>query len=281
LTKGIPPQWAGKNTGGIQEKSTGGIQGMKSIDSGELLYSVENQIARVTINRPEKMNALDSVLVNDLYELFCRIDEDESVRVVVIRGAGEKAFVAGADIGEIHRMDDTFAFRAYVGYNVRLLDKMMTLSQPIVAAINGYAFGGGCAIAMACDLVVATDRSKFGTQEINMGFVGNGTMLTLLAGKQKAAEMTMLGGVISAEEAQRMMLVNRVVPPDQLEETVNSLCAGLVRQSPFALKMTKQVIYNALDTGIRAAGTYETDAAAVCYNTPQCKTALSRFVNKN
>ncbi|MDR1193935.1 MAG: enoyl-CoA hydratase/isomerase family protein [Peptococcaceae bacterium] len=253
---------------------------MKSIDSGELLYSADQKIANVTINRPEKMNALDSALIDDLYELFCQIDGDETVRAVVVRGAGGKAFVAGADIGEIYRMRDTFKFRSYIDHNVRLFNKMMTLSQPIIAAINGYAFGGGCALAMSCDLVVATDRSKFGTQEINMGFVGNGTALTLLAGKQKAAEMTMLGGVISAEEAYRLMLVNRLVPPDKLEETVSGLCEGLLRQSSFALKMAKQVIYNALDAGFRAAGSYETDAATVCYNTPQCQAAIDSFVNK-
>ena len=246
----------------------------------DLLHSVTDQVAYIVINRPEKLNAFDSSLTKELFTLLCDIDENPDIRVVIIRGAGGKAFVAGADIAELHRMRDVREFQRYFDSNVRLYAKIRNLSQPVVAMVDGYAFGGGCGLVLACDLVFATTNSKFGTQEINMGFVGNGAALVALAGRQKAAELTMLGGTISAEEAHRIMLVNKVVPQEQLEDTVNGICATLKKKSPHALKMSKKVINMALEGGYNAACCYESDVAAVCFETEECKGAIAAFVNK-
>ena len=253
---------------------------LQSLENQNLLYSVEDGVATITINRPEKLNPLNLQLINDMYELLCSVDADPDVRVVLLRGSGDKAFVAGADIEEFYQMENSFAFLHYLQDNVRLVNRIMCLSQPVIAAVNGYAFGGGCALAMASDLVIATKRSKFAVQEINVGFPGNGSSLTFLVGRQKAAEMTMLGGTYTAEEAKAMMLVNWVVEPEEFEPQISKICGQLKRKSPYALKMAKQVIFNALNTGFSAAGDYEINVASCCFETKPCRAALEAFVKK-
>lgn len=254
---------------------------MSALETKELLYSVEDGIATITVNRPDKLNALNTEVVNGLHALIDAIDGDRSIRVVVLRGTGDKSFVAGADIGEFAEMEDSFAFRSYFDSNIKLCAKISNLSQPVICAVDGYALGGGCALTLASDFVIATDRSSFGVLESNMGFVGNGSSLTRLCGRHKAAELTMLGLVIDAQEAYRLFLVNRVVSPEQLDEEVDKLCRKLIRRSYFMLKMTKQTIRTALDTGLSHANDFETDAAVTCFDTKECQAAIEKFLNKN
>ena len=253
---------------------------MKSIENGELQYAVENEIASITFNRPEKLNPLNITMVMDLYEILDEIDGDESIRVVVLRGAGRKAFIAGADISEFGEMENHFEFREYIQQNCKTYMKIMQISQPVIAAVNGFAFGGGCGMVLSSDIVVATTNSMFATQEISLGFPGNGTTLTNLVGKHKAAELTMLGNVFSAEEAYRLMIANRLVMPEVLDDTVAQICKELKAKSFYGLKMAKRVIYNALDSGISASSAFEADAAGMCFSTPQFKAAVEGFLQK-
>lgn len=245
-----------------------------------MLYEVKENIATITVNRPDKMNALNSRLVDDITGLLEEINENTEIRAVVIKGAKCKAFIAGADIGELHQMKDTFEFRRYYQKNVHMADVMMNMDQPVIVAIDGYAFGGGTALSLSADFVICTDRSKFGTMEVNVGFPGNGSMLTKLVGKQKAAELTMLGSEFDAQEAYRMMLVNKIVKPEELNSAVEDLCSQIKQKSYYAVKMAKRVIYITLNSGLAAAGAYESDASAVCFLTEDCQNLIDNFVNK-
>jgi enoyl-CoA hydratase len=255
---------------------------MKSIENGELLYSVEDGTATITINRPEKLNALHFALIEDLGALLARIDRDEAVRVVLLTGAGEKAFVAGADVKEFYAMNNSGEFRRYLDTMINRINLgIRRLSKPVIAAVDGYAFGGGLALVLASDLVFATAKSKFGAQEINMGIVGNNAALAILIGQQKASEYTMLGTSFNAEEARHMLLVNKVLENRAaLDDEVKNVVNLLLKKSPMALYYAKRVITLALDAGMAAGVGMEVDAGAACYDTPECRAAME-FFNKN
>ena len=214
-----------------------------------ILYEKADGIATVTINRPAVRNALNVATLEELRAAFGQIRDDSSIRVVIVTGAGEKAFVAGADISEIAPLTaaDGAAF-ARRGQSV--FDAIETLGKPSIAAVNGYALGGGCELAMACTLRVASENAMFGQPEVKLGIIpgyGGTRRLTRLVGKGRALEMLLTGEMISAAEALRIGLVNRVVASSELHSTTVALAKKIMANAPQAVRFCMQVVNEGLD----------------------------------
>lgn len=225
-----------------------------------LLYEIEaDGIAVVTVNRPDKLNALNATVIGELAEVAKQIGDDPAVRGVIITGAGSKAFVAGADIGELLEVDE----RSGEGLSERGNRAFLTIEQllkPVVAAVNGFALGGGCELAMACHIRFAAPNARFGQPEVKLGLIpgyGGTVRLPRLIGRGRALELLMTGGMIDAEEAHRIGLVNRVVPADQLLEESRKLLRTIAEQSPTAVRAVLETVDTTVDMEMEEALSYE------------------------
>src|SRR5579862_3198836 len=195
-------------------------------------------VAIVTINRPKVLNALNAPTIDELRRAMLDVQRDDAVRAIVLTGAGEKSFVAGADINELAMQTPTSGREHALG-GQHVFDLIENLGKPVIAAINGFALGGGCELAMACTLRVAADTARLGQPEINLGLIPGyaGTQrLSRLVGKGKAMEIILPGAPTGAAEAKRIGLVNRVVPASELMQTARTLAADLARQAPVAMR---------------------------------------------
>jgi len=215
-----------------------------------IIYEAEDGVARITINRPP-LNILNVETVLEITSALKTAKEDENVSIVLITGAGDRAFSAGAEVRDhmpdrVDRFLDAFNEMFYT---------LMEIDKPTIAAVNGYALAGGCELAMACDIVVASENARFGVPEINVGVFPPVALVLLpkLVGKVKALELVLTGDTVNAEEAKRLGLVNRVVPADKLGEEVNKVIAKLREKSPIVLKLTRMALYRALDVEFRKA----------------------------
>ena len=217
-----------------------------------LFHLAEDGIATVTVNRPDKLNALNATVISELAAVAGRIAEDPQVRGVVLTGAGPKAFVAGADISEL--ADITIATGADVAAKGQAAFRAIEqLTKPVVAAVNGFALGGGCELAMACHIRLASPNAKFGQPEVKLGLIpgyGGTVRLPRLVGRGRALELLLSANVIDAEEAMRIGLVNRVVPADQLLEVATALVRTILAQGPLAVALCLETVDRVLDTTI-------------------------------
>ena len=220
-----------------------------------LLYELADGIARVTINRPDKLNALNGTVIAELDEAVERIRTDSAVRAVLLTGAGTKAFVAGADIGEIGSqgaMDGQA--RAVAGQ--RMMRRLEQCGKPVLAAVNGFALGGGCELAMACHLRVASETAKFGQPEVKLGIgpgYGGTVRLPRLVGRGRALELLLTGAMIDAQEAWRIGLVNRVVPADQLLTEAGRLLRTILENGPLAVRACLELVDAGLEMTVDEA----------------------------
>lgn len=239
------------------------------------------RIAKITINRPDKLNALNIKTRQELAEALDELRVDDEIRVVVITGAGEKAFVAGADINE-------FAGRTAVQQRTVMKARSIFTAaedfpKPLIAMINGFCLGGGCELALSCDIRIAGERARFGQPEINLGIIpgGGGTQrLTRLIGEGKAMQMILTGEMIDAQEAWRLGLVNEVHPVDQLEDKTMEMAAKIADKSPIALSMAKTAVKNAARMNLREGLDSEIDLFALCFSSEDKEEGVRAFIEK-
>jgi enoyl-CoA hydratase len=246
-----------------------------------ILIERRGRVALITINRPDKLNALNIKTRQETAEALDELRTDDEIRVVVITGAGEKAFVAGADINE-------FAGRSAIQQRTVMKAKSIFTAaedfpKPIIAMINGFCLGGGCELALSCDIRIASDKSRFGQPEINLGIIpgGGGTQrLTRLVGEGKAMQMILTGEMIDAQEAYRIGLVNDVYPADQLESKTMELAAKIAEKSPVALAMAKTAVKNAARMNLREGLDQEIDLFALCFSSEDKEEGVRAFLEK-
>ena len=241
----------------------------------------QGRVAIITINRPDKRNALNIKTREEGAALLDQLREDDSVGVVVFTGAGDKAFVAGADIGEF--AGRTAITQREVMTSRSLFTAIDTFPKPVIAMINGYCLGGGCELALACDIRIASENASFGQPEINLGIIpgGGGTQrLPRLVGEGKAMEMVLTGEIIDARTAFTIGLVNHVVPADQLQAKTLEMANRIAEKSPIALQLAKEAVKLAsksnLDEGLRR----EVDLFALCFSTEDKNEGVSAFLEK-
>jgi enoyl-CoA hydratase len=209
-----------------------------------LLVATNDGVCTVTINRPDKLNALNSQVMRELDELFTALAADPQVKGVILTGAGEKAFVAGADIGELATQSPVDG-KEHTLRGQAVLERIETLGKPVIAAINGFALGGGCEIAMACHVRVASENAKLGTPEVKLGIMcgyGGTQRLARLVGRGRALELLLTGEMIDAAEAYRIGLVNKVVPRDGLLAEAEALLRRMLANGPLSLRFTLEAV---------------------------------------
>ncbi len=245
-----------------------------------LLVEDREGIRLVTLNRPDKLNALNQETIQELHAAFDEAAATPSVRVVVLTGAGPKAFVAGADISEMNELSPVQA-RDFSRHGQKLMVKIEQLGKPVIAMVNGFALGGGMELAMACHLRIASDNARFGQPEINLGLVpgfGGTQRLLRLCGRGVALELCLLGETIDATRALALNIVTRVVPRAELEAETLKLAGQLANSAPQAMRGILDAIVIAGEAGLEQGLEYETQAFAVAFSTDDMKEGTSAFL---
>ncbi len=247
-----------------------------------LLFEEQNQIATITFNRPKALNALNQELLQELAGLLDVIAGNEDWRVLVLTGAGEKAFVAGADITELATLNALQGkYFAKLGQDV--INRLQHLPIPVIAAVNGYALGGGSEMALACDFIYAADSAMFGLPEINLGLIpgfGGTQRLARLIGRNRAKELIFTGRMVKADEARDIGLVNKVCPADALMDEVLKTAALMAQKGKVSLRAAKQAINKGLDVDLATGCEIERDAFALCMASDDAKEGTTAFLEK-
>jgi enoyl-CoA hydratase len=243
--------------------------------------AVEDGIARVTLNRPDALNSLSIALLAELDAAATRIEREPTIRAAIVTGAG-RAFAAGADIEEIARLDRD-AGQAFARRGQAVFSHLENLEKPVVAAVNGFALGGGCELALACHVRIASSKAKFGQPEVKLGILpgfGGTQRLPRLVGRGKATELVLHGGHVSAEEALRIGLVNEVVEPDELLPRATKWLAECFANGPRALGASLRAIRDGLDRPLAAALELEAQIFGELCGTPEMKEGTAAFLGK-
>lgn len=249
-----------------------------------VLYQKQGQAAWITLNRPEARNAQDPITREELTGALKLGRDDDDVHLMVITGAGE-AFCAGGDVANFPQ--GPVDFMEKIGLQVkgkkRPNELIREIPKPIIAMVNGLALGAGMELAMACDMVIASEEAKFGQPEIKVGLIpgGGGTqILPRLVGEKKAKELVFTGNIISAREALQIGLINDVAPREELREKVEKLVANLLKKSPLILKFAKMAVNRSLETPLSAGLAYESDLCALCFGTEDLREGVRAFAEK-
>jgi enoyl-CoA hydratase len=247
-----------------------------------LLYAVSDGIARITLNRPDKLNALNGVVIAELGDAIGHVEGDPGVRGVILTGAGPKAFVAGADISEIAEQGASEGkARALAGQLV--FRRLERCGKPVIAAVNGFALGGGCELAMACHLRVASESAKFGQPEVKLGIgpgYGGTVRLPRLVGKGRALELLLTGQMIDAQEAWRIGLVNRVVPADRLLDEAEQLLRTILENGPLAIRACLEAVDAGLEMSLDQALLLEANHFGLLSGTADLREGTRAFLEK-
>ncbi|MCJ8500501.1 enoyl-CoA hydratase/isomerase family protein [Desulfatitalea alkaliphila] len=244
--------------------------------------ATEQGITTITFNRPKALNALNSALLEEFARAVEAVAADEEIRVLVLTGAGDKAFVAGADITELARLD-TLKAKVFINRGLSAINALTQLSIPVIAAVNGFALGGGLEIAMACDFIYASEKASFGQPEIKLGLIpgyGGTQRLPRIIGAAQAKELLFTGKMISAVEALRLGIVNKVVAPEALMDTVMATAREMAAMGRVSVRAVKQAVDNGLNADLTTALRIETDAFALCMASPDAKEGTSAFLEK-
>jgi len=249
----------------------------------EIIYEKEDRLAIITFNRPEVRNALNYRAIDEALEAVRNAETDDSVRVLILTGAGEKAFIAGADIGELRERNTMTELGSRSAQRRVLANLLETMSKPAIAAINGFAVGTGLELAMACTIRIASENAKFGLPEINLGIMpGNGgtQRLPRLVGEGRAMEMILTGELIDAPEAYRIGLVNKVVPQTELMNYVKELAQKLAAKPPLAVKLAKNAIRTGLNMTLNDGIEYENKLFAILCGSQDKQEGVAAFLEK-
>ena len=247
-----------------------------------ITYGKEDGVAVITFNRPKALNALNAALLAEFCTVLDSVENDTDVRVLILTGTGERAFVAGADITEIHQLGPLGAKR-FARRGAESIGRLCALPIPVVAAVNGFALGGGTEMALGCDFIYAAQSAKFGLPEINLGIIpgfGGTQRLPRLIGPGLAREMIYTGRMIDAEEALQMGLVNRVCPDDQLMETVRETAKLIAAKGRVSLRAAKHAINAGLNVDLASGLALENDAFALCLTSPDAREGTGAFLEK-
>jgi len=247
-----------------------------------LTLDVRERIARVTVNRPEKLNALNRATIDELHHAFTECAKRAEVGAVILTGAGSKAFIAGADIGELSRQTPVEG-REYARHGQRLFSRIETLGKPVLAAINGYALGGGCEIALACTLRYASSTARLGQPEVNLGLIpgyGGTQRLSRLVGRGKAQELILTGDMIDAAEGLRIGLINQVFAPDDLLPKTEAAAATILSRGPLAIRYAMEAIHRGLEMPLEEGLDYEATLFSVLCSSEDMKEGTLAFLEK-
>ena len=247
-----------------------------------ILFAVEEGVATLTFNRPKALNAMNSETMCELFDAITVCKNDGAIRVLVLTGAGEKAFVAGADISQMQALRPQEAL-AFMEQGIDTLRQLETLPKPVIAAVNGFALGGGTEITLACDIRFASQKAVFGQPEILIGLIpgwGGTQRLARIVGMGRAKELILGGGQIDAQRAYEIGLVNRVVAPEALLEETLKFAKKLAGLPAFALKMAKHSINFGYDLSLDNACRLESECCAQCFSTEDQKEGMQAFLEK-
>ena len=247
-----------------------------------IIVTAENGIGQITINRPSKLNALNRATIQELHDAFENLESNSDVRVIIITGEGEKAFVAGADISEFASFTIQEGAQLAAQGQELLFDFVENMKKPVIAAVNGFALGGGLELAMACHFRIASDNAKMGLPEVSLGVIpgyGGTQRLPQLIGKGRAMEMIMTAGMVSAEEGFHSGLVNHVVPQSELLDFTRGIAAKIMRNSPFAIGRAIKAINANFKDGVNG---FETEIRnfGKCFGTEDFKEGTTAFLEK-
>jgi len=247
-------------------------------DYQTILLDRNERIGIVTLNRPKEFNALNFQLVDELISALEELDRDDQIRCIVITGAGEKAFAAGADIKEMAELPPDEIIVGFERWH-----RIKSIGTPLIAAVGGYALGGGCELAMICDLIVASENARFGLPEILLGVIpsaGGTQRLTRTIGKYRAMEMILTGMQVSAQEMAAHGLVNRIVPKGEHLNEALRLAREIAEHAPIAVRQAKQAVLAALETSLEEGLNVEHQNVAVVFNTEDMREGMQAFIEK-
>ncbi|MFQ5483771.1 MAG: enoyl-CoA hydratase/isomerase family protein [Desulfobacterales bacterium] len=247
-----------------------------------IIYQEKEGIATITFNRPKVLNALNSKLLTELSSALAAVAENEDVRALVLTGAGEKAFVAGADINELAQLS-TLEAKFFARKGHQILDRFQALPIPVVAAVNGFALGGGTEIAIACDFIYASEKAVFGQPEIKLGLIpgfGGTQRLARLIGMNMAKEMILTGKMVTATEAKAIGLVNKVCSPDNLMDAVMQTARTMASKGKVSLRAAKDAINMGMNVDLASGCSLEIDAFAICLGSEDAREGTAAFLEK-
>ena len=253
------------------------------MDFDNLKIEKEDKITVVKINRPKVLNALNSNVLKELADVFQELENDEETRVIILTGEGQKAFVAGADISEMKDKNSVEA-KKFAETGHKAFNMIEKCSKPVIAAVNGFALGGGNELALACDMRFASDNAKFGQPEVGLGIIagfGGTQRLSKIIGEAKAKEILFTAKNIGAKEAKRLGLVNEVVEQEDLMEKVYEVAEDIAENAPQAIKMTKEAVNYSRGRSIEEGISFETQAFSYCFSTQDQKKGMEAFLNKD
>jgi enoyl-CoA hydratase len=247
-----------------------------------LLFEVSEKIARITFNRPNVLNALNRKTMDELGDCLKKVRADDDIRVLILTGAGEKAFIAGADINELSQQTPVDG-REFTLYGQEIIHRLETLGKPAIAALNGFALGGGCELALACTLRIASRNAKLGQPEVKLGIIpgyGGSQRLPRLCGKGVAHELILTGEMISAEEAWRVGLVNRVLDSSELLATAEAIAKKIIANAPLAVKYAMEAVEHGMEMPQEEGLYLEATLFGLCCATQDMREGTRAFLEK-
>ena len=252
------------------------------MDYENLMFAVEDGIATITLNRPKALNALNLATLTELKDVVGKIAVDSAIKVVIITGSGNKSFVAGADIVEMSTKNPVEG-RVWGQTGQDIFTAIENLPQPVIAAVNGFALGGGCELACACDIRYASENAKFGQPEVGLGITpgfGGTQRLPRTVGRGYAKELIYTAAMIDAQEALRIGLVNKVVPQAELMDTVMKLAKKIAKNAPVAVQLAKAAINRGINCDVVTGISYEAEVFGLCFATADQKEGMGAFIEK-